>query len=370
MSYLRQTLNSQRLKSFNETFRNIKYYLVNNKINKIVFDINNTLREIKKMNVSYTFINLFPKQIFELLIIVIFSYIILNFTSFSKDLNNLVPSLALYAAASFRILPSMNKIILKFNELRYSRSAIEVLGKELENEIHERKNNTSIININFHKLSFKNVSFKYENRTKNTLENISLDINNGKIYGFIGETGSGKTTFSDLIMCLQKVSDGKILLNNDKNLYDFKYSWQSMIGYVPQNIFIFDQSIKNNIAFGEFNNQINLDQLNNSIKQAQLENFINSLDEGIETIVGENGSKISGGQLQRIGIARALYLNPQILILDEVTSSLDLDTEKQILNVIENLKGKKTIILITHKLNALKVCDEIFQIKNGKLYKI
>ena len=167
-----------------------------------------------------------------------------------------------------------------------------------------------------------------------------LKLEKGKIYGFIGKTGSGKTTLTDLIMGLLDVSEGEIKLNNNIDLSKIKFDWHKKIGFVPQNIYLEDDSIKNNIAYGEYDEEINNNNLSKSIQSAQLENFINSLENGLSTKVGENGSKLSGGQIQRIGIARALYFNPEILILDEITSSLDTITEQQILNVIKNLKKK------------------------------
>ena len=143
-----------------------------------------------------------------------------------------------------------------------------------------------------------------------------------------------------------------------------------LIGYVPQSIFLHDDSIKNNIAVGEYEDEINLHRLNKAIKYAQLEKYILNLKDGVDTIVGENGSKLSGGQIQRIGIARALYINPEILIFDEITSSIDSDTEKQLLEVIKNLKQEKTIILITHKSSNLEICDEIYKVKNKEIINL
>ena len=162
---------------------------------------------------------------------------------------------------------------------------------------------------------------------------------------------------------------GEIKLNNKIELSNIKFDWHKKIGFVPQNIFLEDDTIKNNIAYGEYEEEINDSNLSKSIKSAQLENFINNVENGLSTKVGENGAKLSGGQIQRIGIARALYFNPEILILDEITSSLDSLTEQQILDVIKNLKDKMTIILITHKKSTMVICDEIFELNKKKIIK-
>ena len=284
-------------------------------------------------------------------------------------IENLVPSLALFGAAAFRMLPSSNKILLSLQKIKYSKSAIELIYEEIKNDYNKKLTEKTDLSFNFKKLSLKNLSFKYESANKFLFKDISLNISKGKIYGITGLTGSGKTTLADIIMCLNNKADGEILLNDSFDLDKYKNSWQKLIGYVPQGIYLLDDTIKNNIAFGEFSNDIDESTLLKSIKLAQLEKLISNLEKGYDTNIGENGSKLSGGQIQRIGIARALYTNPQILILDEITSSLDVNTEEEIINVIKNLKGEKTIILITHRLNMLKICDDVFELNDGLLIK-
>ena len=284
-------------------------------------------------------------------------------------IENLIPSLVLFGAAAFRMLPSANKILLSLQKIKYSKSAIELIYEEIKNDYNEKLTDRTDLSFNFKKLSLKNLSFKYKSANKFLFKDISLDISKGKIYGITGSTGSGKTTLADILMCLNNKTDGKILLNDSFDLNNYKNSWQKLIGYVPQNIYLLDDTIKNNIAFGELSNDIDEATLLKSIKLAKLEKLINNLEKGYDTNIGENGSKLSGGQIQRISIARALYTNPQILILDEITSSLDVNTEEEIINVIKNLKGEKTIILITHRLNMLKVCDDVFELNDGLLIK-
>lgn len=367
--YLRQITNDERLKLYNEALLNIKFHLIYKKTKKMINNIFYNLDRIKLLNTEYIFLQNLPRLLFEYLIIIIFCGVITMYIfSGNQSVESLVPSLALFAAASFRMLPSINKIIQRLQNLRYSKSAIELIYNEL-NETSTSPDKNKDIDITFEKLTFKNVSFKYESKKDYLLDDVSFSIEKSKIYGFIGATGSGKTTLTDLIMGLQKVDKGQIIINNNIDLFEYKFNWQKLINYVPQKIFLQDDTIKNNIAFGEFENEINEEHLLNSIKSAQLENFINDLEEGYDTKIGENGSKLSGGQIQRMGIARALYVNPKILIFDEITSSIDVDTERQILEAVKKLKKNKTIILITHKPSTLEICDEVYEVKNQKVIK-
>ena len=368
--YIRQRTNAQKLKLYKEFFLNIRFLLIYKKTKRIFDNIFNNLELIKKLNTRYTFLQSFPRLLFEYLIIIIFCLFIIGYI-YSDHLliQNLIPTLALYSAAAFRLLPSINKIIIKLQNLKYAKSAMESISNEINNGYGDEKNKEIEEQILFKNLSFKNVFFKYDNKDNYIIEDATFKIEKGKIYGFIGKTGSGKTTLTDLIMGLLDVSEGEIKLNNNIDLSKIKLNWHKKIGFVPQNIYLEDDSIKNNIAYGEYDEEINNNNLSKSIQSAQLGNFINSLENGLSTKVGENGSKLSGGQIQRIGIARALYFNPEILILDEITSSLDTITEQQILNVIKNLKKEMTIILITHRKSTMVICDEIFELNNKKIEK-
>ena len=367
--YLRQKTNTERLKLYKEILINIKFHIIYQKTKKIIKAVNDNLENIKGLNTRYVFLQNFPRLLFEVLIILIFTFFILGFVyNDHLKLENLLPSLALFSAAAFRMLPSINKILQRLQNLKYARSAIELISSELDyKDKPNNKDNKIDKKFVFEKLSFRNVSFRYENKKEFIFENASFEIKKGKIYGIIGTTGSGKTTMTDLIMGLHNIEKGHILLNDKLDLIKEKLNWQKFIGYVPQKIFLQDDTIKNNIAFGEFENEINEEDILKSIKLAQLNNFIKNLKDGYNSKVGEDGSKLSGGQIQRIGIARALYINPDILILDEITSSLDSITEKNILNDIKTLKKDKTIILVTHKLSALEICDEIFQVKDQQI---
>jgi ATP-binding cassette, subfamily B, bacterial PglK len=368
--YIRQKTNVQKLKLYKEFFLNIRFLLIYKKTKRIFNAIFDNLNKIKNLNTRYTFLQSFPRLLFEYLIIIIFGFFVIGYI-YSDHLlmQNLIPTLALFSAAAFRMLPSINKIIIKLQNLKYAKSAMELISNEINSSNGVKDNKKNEEQFIFKNLNFKNVFFKYDNRQDYVIEDATFNIEKGKIYGFIGRTGSGKTTLTDLIMGLLDVKSGEIKLNNKFDLSEVKFDWHKKIGFVPQNIFLEDDTIKNNIAYGEFDEEINKNNLSKSIKSAQLEDFISNLGNGLSTQVGENGSKLSGGQIQRIGIARALYFNPEILILDEITSSLDSNTEEQILNVIKNLKNEITIILITHKTSAMVICDEIFEVNNKKILK-
>lgn len=219
------------------------------------------------------------------------------------------------------------------------------------------------------KIEFKNVDFSFGTKTKKILKNISFNIFHGDLIGLTGISGSGKTSLADLIMGLIQPTKGSIEIDGQP-LDNFNVrTWQDKVGYVPQNINITNDTIKNNVAFGIKDSDIDEYKVKKAIEKAELQDFILESPDGLNTIVGEGGKSISGGQKQRIGIARALYHNPKILILDESTSSLDNKTENNILDTIKKLKKKITTIIISHNKNTLKDTDYIFQIQNGSIIK-
>ena len=367
----RQFYEGKKIKYLNEIFDNIKIISLLGKEAKFLkdFDIGNNITAdvAKKQN----FIQQLPRMFFEFLAIFIFCSIVYIFLNYSNNqIEKLIPTLGIFTAATFRILPSINKILINSQSIRFSKSAIDLIYKDFLEEKNFYITVDKSKKLEFKNLTLNNISFKYPRDENFLLSNINFELKAGKTYGFVGASGSGKSSLMDLLMCIQKPSSGQIILNNSLDIYQYKQSWRSLIGYVPQNVFLTDDTIKNNIAFGENDEEINKTMLSQSIKSAQLENFINKLEKTLNTEVGENGLAISGGQRQRIGIARALYKDPQILILDEMTSALDLLTEEKIINELNGLKGKKTILIITHRNSTTKYCDEIYQIESHKLTKI
>ena len=330
-----------------------KLYLHNHKRTEISIK-NNTIQQIPRLYLE--FISIFALS----LLIIILIYL-------KEDISTFLPVLGIYAAAAFRLIPSLNRIFISLSTIKFHLSALDEIEKELYNLRENLKNTYNTngeLDFNSH-LLLKNVSFNYDLNQKLILDNINIKIQKGETIGIIGESGAGKSTLVDIIIGLLHPTSGNIYLDDIK-LTPENNLLRKIIGYVPQDIFFVDDTIEKNIAFGIDEKNINYSSLTNSIKNSQLDNVIAQLPDGIKTNIGERGIKLSGGQRQRIGIARALYINPSILVFDEATSALDSETERTVMDTINSLKGKITIILIAHRLSTLKNCDLIFEIKSGK----
>lgn len=343
--------------------KDIKLYGRENDFLKIFY------KHISKYSDAYTIyetIQPLPKILLELIGVIIITSSIAILYHLNVSNEEIIVLVALIAAISFRIVPSFNRILISIQHLKFY--------LPLSNSLHEELLSTdeiesNIINENIlfeEKIEIKNLSFKYPLKQKNVLEDLNIVINRLDKVGIYGQSGSGKTTFINIILGLLNPPDNSTFVDNKLVNFNSR-GWQDKIGYVPQNIYLIDDTIKKNIAFGIDEDKIDLDKIKDSIKLAQLDVFINSLPSKIETNVGENGGNLSGGQIQRIGIARALYNNPEILIFDEPSSAIDEDTENKLLMAINNIKDNKTIIIISHKKSTLSICNKIFNFKNGKL---
>ena len=308
----------------------------------------------------------------------IFIITILSITSFLlyeknfADAYEIMPFIGLFAVYSIRLIPSINKILYAYQALKYRSAAVNVVFKEFNynKENIQKINSHSVNEIVFkNKLSLKNVSFNYE-KNKPILSNINLDIHKNSFTGIMGESGSGKSTLLGLLSGLITPNNGQVLVDDYVDLSDNYISWANKVSLVSQSVFLIDDTIKNNIALGETEKEIDHDKIKRCLKASQLINFIETLDYGIDTLIGERGTRLSGGQIQRIGIARALYKSSEILILDESTNALDEKTEKEFLNFLNELKKEITIIFVTHKKNTLQNVDAIYEIKNNEIIKI
>ena len=320
-----------------------------------------------------SFFSSIPKIIIEFLAIILMSIILLFFIQTGQDLNTAIAKLAIFAMIIFRLMPSFNRMNFALHNLKSLSPSIMTVSNDFTNL---RKNLSDIssnekltkkeYNFNNH-IKFENLSFKYKNTQKFIFKDLNLILKKNSMIGMLGPSGSGKTTFVNLITGLIKPSDGQILIDDKQDINDDVFSWQSKIGYVPQSIFLFDGTIEENVSFGSDTGNIDKVKLLSAIKLSQLDEFINEQKDGLKTLIGENGAKISGGQIQRIGIARSLYRNNEILILDESTNSLDEETEKKFFKSLMNLKGNRTIIIISHNKENLKNCDKIYNIKDQKI---
>ena len=316
---------------------------------------------------KYNTLNAFPRYFFELLSVLTLVFYLVIISISGQNLESIIPIIGVYVAAIFRVLPSVNKIVVSSQSLKFYEPAINLIlneFKEVKNGIERLEDNSK---IKFHdSILIKNLSFSYKGNKKNILSDFNLEIRKGTTIGIKGTSGSGKSTFIDIFVSLHKPSQGQILVDG-KSIFETINGWRGNIGYVSQFIFLSDTTIKENIAFGQTEKNIDHEQLRKVIKMAQLSTFIEELPNGIDTTVGEGGIQLSGGQKQRIGIARALFNNPEILVFDEATSALDKETEKEVMDAIYSLKGEKTIIVVAHRLSTLKKCDYIYKIDSGKL---
>ena len=283
-----------------------------------------------------------------------------------KELSSVVPALGLFGAVAFRLLPSSNRILSSLQAMSFGVPVIEVLSSELKLESKEGiSNDGSPISFE-EEIKVSDVSFCYETGVRAALSEVNLTIGVGQSVGLIGQSGSGKSTMVDVILGLFAPQEGDVFIDGAKISSNLR-SWQNLIGYVPQSIFLIDKSIRRNIALGVPLDEIDEGALEQAIKSAQLGDFVQELPEGLDTIVGEKGVRLSGGQRQRIGIARALYHNPSVLVLDEATSALDTETESEIMKDVNALKGDKTILIVAHRLSTLVNCDKLYRFDKGRI---
>ena len=366
-----QILSSDKIRIINDTIgsiKEIKIFKLNKYLEKIFFE--NT-KSYEKYAFKNYFIKMLPRVILEVsavlgIVILMISYIYIN-----KDLTTLLPFLSLIVVSVIRIVPGLNLIQNAIATLKTIMPSYNHVLKELSfsdiNNDDIKTEDKKIIKFD-KKMVIENIGFNYPGNNTNVLKNISFEINKGEKIGIIGKSGSGKTTLVSIILGLLKPTSGKILI--DENEIDFsKQEWNNVTGYVPQEVFLLEDTIKNNITFGLDKENINFEILEKISKEAQIFNFIDSLPLKFNTLIGERGYNLSAGQKQRLGIARVLYRNPGLLILDEATSSLDQETEKNFVNDVFDNSKDKTIIFISHRLSALSKCDKIYDINKLKLKK-
>ena len=296
--------------------------------------------------------------------------IILFFMTTTGNIANVLPIVALYAFAGYRLMPALQKIYISFTSLRYIVPALNALHNDLKNlKANPQKEYVEPLGLNKN-LCLKNIYYNYPNVSKTALKNINLNIPANKTIGLVGATGSGKTTTIDIILGLLEAQKGTLEVDGKVIDINNRRAWQSSIGYVPQQIFLSDNTVSANIAFGVNINDINHEAVEYAAKIANLHEFIiNELPLKYQTIIGERGIRLSGGQRQRIGIARALYHKPKVLILDEATSALDNLTEKAVMNAIHNSENNITKILVAHRLSTVRYCDNIYLFDKGELKK-
>ena len=285
------------------------------------------------------------------------------------DLSYFIPVMSLFVVAAFRMLPSFNRITDYLGTIMYQKPSVNAVYddlKEIEHLNEQHKEVSKGSEVQFTKaIHIKDVCFSYSNNDNEVLSNLNMDIIKNTAVAFIGQSGAGKTTLADIILGILEPTSGHVFVD-EKDIFKNLTSWHSKIGYIPQTIYLLDDTIKRNITFGIPDKDIDDKKLNYAISRAQLKDLIDELKDGVMAEIGEGGIRLSGGQRQRIGIARALYNEPEILILDEATSALDNETEAAVMQAIDSLHGEMTLIIIAHRLSTIKNCDLVYEIKDGK----
>ena len=322
---------------------------------------------LRNSNLQIT--TILPRYLVEIIAFGSIQIIILFMIANNLDLKNYLPFITLYLFAGYRLLPSLQQIYSNFAQLRYVKIPLSNIYEDSRNlSFHKTYNYKNKIKIELKdSLLLEKINFSYEDKNKKIINDLNLEIKANTKVGLVGETGSGKSTTIDIILGLLYPQSGTIKIDKEIITTANSKLWQKNIGYVPQEIFISDEDIASNIAFGVNKEDIKLDKVICASKVANLHNFVNKLPEKYLTKIGERGVRLSGGQRQRIGIARAIYNNPTVLILDEATSSLDNLTEKAVMQAVDNLNKKMTIIIVAHRLSTVKNCDKIYFFKDGSI---
>lgn len=325
-----------------------------------------------RANIYKSLVGSFPKAIIELLLVLGILSITLIMVWEGRDFAIIIPILALFGVAGVKLMPIFTNIIKVSNDLRYNAASVQVVYKDLKflekrfsgfkKELLDDAQRLELKNV----IELKNVSFNYPENDEKVVRNVSLTIPKGSAVAFVGPSGAGKTTIVDIILGLLEPESGTVKVDG-VDIRDNIHGWMSNIGYIPQSIYLLDDRIFRNIAFGIPDDEIDEHKLNSALDAAQLKELVEKIPMGLKTRIGERGVRLSGGQQQRIGIARALYNNPQVLIMDEATSALDNITEKVVIESIDRLRGDRTIIMIAHRLTTVKNCDMIYMMQDGSV---
>ena len=367
--FKKQTYVAEIIQTIQQSFGSIKQIILRGNQKFFLKNFNKTLFDLNEQSRKLMFISEIPKNILESLIVLIICFILLLSSFDSENLIDLAPLVGLYFAAALRITPAINRIIASKQAIDSCYPAVKLVNEELSNEniLSKPSNFIDKKNYDFEKeINLENITFKYPKSKHPVFKNLNLKIKKNDCICFIGKSGSGKTTLIDLISGLLNPNIGKITLDG-REVSLTSDEWKKSIGYVTQSNYLIDDTIKENILFGQNEySKFDEEKFEKAVKNSQLDVFVNQLSEGINYKVGENGIKLSGGQRQRISIARTLYLNPKILILDEITNSLDKETSASLLDCLNELSGKITIIYITHDDQVIDKANTVYKIEKNK----
>ncbi|MEE0920600.1 MAG: ABC transporter ATP-binding protein [Lachnospiraceae bacterium] len=330
-----------------------------------------------KVGASYSkrhaVMNNIPRLLIETVFMASILGYIMIYISTGHEATSLVPMLTAFGVAAIRMMPSVNRINTYMTDISYFRPCLDYVYENMNiNEISKRNNqtlkpaDTSKSMKLRHSIELKNIVYAYPNTDKLIFDKADMTVPYGKSVGIMGPSGAGKSTIVDILLGLLKVHEGSIECDG-VNIFDNYPAWLSQIGYIPQSIYLVDEPIRNNIAFGIADEEIDDERIWKVLEEAQLKDFIKTLPEGLDTTIGDRGVRLSGGQRQRLGIARALYHDPEILVFDEATSALDNETEAAVMEAINSFQGRKTMVIIAHRLNTIEKCDIIYKVDEGKI---
>jgi ABC-type multidrug transport system fused ATPase/permease subunit len=362
---LRKTHMKMVLKHLQQGLGGVKEIKVLGRENEFFIEHEHHLVKSMAINRKYALIQLLPRLWLEVLAIIGLAILVAVMASTREDVSSFLPTLGLFAATAFRILPSIGRIMASFQTIAYSSPLIRTVDEDLRiSVVADATQNKELVFKR--EIKFENVSFSYASAHRPSLQNVSLSILLGEAVGIVGPSGAGKSTLVDIFLGLLSPSEGVVSVDGE-DIATGRRSWQDQVGYVPQSIYLVDDSLIRNIALGIPHELIDHNAVLRALRAAQLEEFVSTLPLGLETVVGERGVRLSGGQRQRIGIARALYSNPQILVLDEATSSLDTDTERGVMDAVRALQGDKTVVIVAHRLSTVSYCSKIFNIEDAQL---
>jgi ABC-type multidrug transport system fused ATPase/permease subunit len=321
-----------------------------------------------RMNMRQSFFGQVPRIWYELLAVAALCVLTAVLLWRGKTTQAMIPTLGLFAAAAFRMLPSVNRLAFALHSLRYSQATIDMIHSELQLGMPSIV--PAVSRLLFSRaIALEHVSYCYPGGHELAVDDVSIDIPHGAAVGIIGGSGAGKSTIVDILLGLLTPSRGHVFVDGVDISINIR-GWQAQVGYVPQSIYLCDDTLRRNVAFGLPDEAIDDRAVALALKAAQLEDFVAGLPEGVQTLVGERGVRLSGGQRQRIGIARALYHDPPVLVLDEATSSLDTETETGVMEAVEKLHGTKTIVSVAHRLSTVANCDILYRLERGRISQV
>ncbi len=363
---VRQEADGRKIQYIQQGLGGIKTVKVLGRENSFLRTFAGPNKTVARIGVYQNFVGALPRIWLELVAVLGLVVLVLVMLFRGREVAELAPILGLFAIAAFRLLPSANRLVGAAQNVRFNRPAIAVLNTELRpytapvpDAVQEPLQFETA-------LSVEGLQFSYTGQERASLQDISFQVQKGQCFGIIGQSGAGKSTLIDLVLGILTPQSGQIKVDAT-DISQNMAAWRRMIGYVPQDIYLTDNTLRENIAFGVEPDQIDDTTLWAAIKAAQLESVVDQAELGLETIVGERGIRLSGGQRQRIGIARALYHDPEVLVLDEATSALDVATERSVMDAIHAMKGQKTILIVTHRLSTLEQADTVLELQDGRI---